>query len=160
MLMPITERIRNFFSHKEVRAFLRHPASVIVWITLFCIVVKENYPFSHFPMYSGFSDRTYFYYFAQEGDPIEAKRIFKTSIPRSKKLMGNYKDEGEKANPEAEDEAIEREAGRELLAYLRESTTRKEIYAEILSKPISLMRKNIEYKDGEFHTEDLEIVTD
>ena len=157
--MPITEKVRNFFSHKEVRAFLRHPASVIVWITLFCVIVKENYPFSHFPMYSGFADKTYFYYFAQDGEPIEAKRIFKTSIPRSKKLMGNYKDEAEDANPKASDEENEKEAGSVLLAYLRESTTRKEVYAEILAKPISLMRKNIHYKDGEFLTEDIEIVT-
>ncbi len=154
------EKIRSFFSHADVRAFLRHPASIIAWITLLCVVVKEQYPFSHFPMYSGFEKKTYFYWFAQDGEPIQAKRIFKTSIPRSKKLMSPYKKEAKKKNPKATDEEVEAVAGRKLLAYLRKTTTQKEKYAEVLNRPITLMRKNIEYEGGEFVTEDLIIVTD
>ncbi|MEM9478194.1 MAG: hypothetical protein AAGA58_00885 [Verrucomicrobiota bacterium] len=160
MEMRVAEKLKELAARPEVKAFLRHPASWLAWVVLFSIAVKENYPFSHFPMYSGFSSRTYFYYFEQEGEPIEAKRIFKTSIPRSKKLMGNYKDEVEDARKDAEDEEIEREAAKMLLAYLRETTTQKEKYAEILGKPITVMRKNIEFVDGEFLMEDLTIVTD
>ena len=46
------------------------------------------------------------------------------------------------------------------LAYLRKTTTQKKKYANVLNRPITLMRKNIEYEDGEFVSEDLVIVTD
>ena len=49
-------------------------------MTLLCLVLRENYPFSHFPMYSSFSRSTYFLYLADEkGAPLPTKRFGLTS---------------------------------------------------------------------------------
>ena len=71
--------------------FFRHPISALFWFTVISLIVREQYPFSHYPMYSGFSSKTYYFYLAGEGgQPIKAKRIFKKSIPKMKKLYAGY----------------------------------------------------------------------
>ncbi len=146
--------------------FCRHPASVLVWFVLFSLVVKENYPFSHFPMYKGFEDKTYYFYVASGGEPLPAKPMFKVSVPRIKKLHGNLmetladeRDDGTRAyqlGPEAE-----AEAGRRLLDQLRAQMPgkRKKKYADTLAKPLTLMRVDIQYADGTFSKTPREVVT-
>ena len=60
------------------------PAAALRWLRRFrCLAVmvllgltlRENYPFSHFPMYSTFSSRTYFIYLSNSaGEPRQNPR--------------------------------------------------------------------------------------
>jgi len=45
-------------------------------ITVLCLGLRENYPFSNFPMYSSFSQHTYFLYLANvAGEPIKTRQL-------------------------------------------------------------------------------------
>jgi len=146
--------------------FLRHPASVLVWVVVFSLIVKENYPFSHYPMYSGFEDKTYYFYLTSEGEPVPAKPVFRVSVPRIKKIHGNFmkeiaegRDDG--TRPSQLDAEAQAEAGRQLLDQLRAQMPegRRERYAGILAKPLTLVRVDIRYEDGTFSKTRREIVT-
>ncbi len=54
------------------------PALTILWLfTLLNLLIRESFPFSHFPMYSKFSDFTYYVFIADEfGEPIPLKENF------------------------------------------------------------------------------------
>ncbi len=48
----------------------------LLLVTVLCLVLRENYPFSHFPMYSSFSNETYFLYLTDAaGQPIATSRL-------------------------------------------------------------------------------------
>ncbi len=48
----------------------------LLLVTVLCLVLRENYPFSHFPMYSSFSNETYFLYLTDAaGQPIATSRF-------------------------------------------------------------------------------------
>ena len=81
-----TSRVKRF--HTGLLHFCKHPASILVWFCLFSLVVKEQYPFSHYPMYSGWSNRTHYFYIEDENGPIKSKLVFRVSVPRTKKLYG------------------------------------------------------------------------
>jgi hypothetical protein len=45
-------------------------------MTVLCLALRENYPFSNFPMYSSFSQHTYFLYLANvAGEPIKTRQL-------------------------------------------------------------------------------------
>ena len=59
----------------------------LVVITLLSLVLRENYPFSHFPMFSGFSSKSYFIYLADaHGTPVQTTR-FRLSNSALKKIF-------------------------------------------------------------------------
>jgi hypothetical protein len=57
-------------------------------MVLLCLGLRENYPFSHFPMYSSFSDHTYFLYLADKNDRAIATRRLGLSSSTLKKIFG------------------------------------------------------------------------
>ncbi len=60
-----------------------------MWLlTLICLVVEEQYPFSNFPMYSSFGDRTYYIYLADgAGQPLATKPTAGMTTPTLKKVF-------------------------------------------------------------------------
>lgn len=153
-----------------LKRFFRHPVSILFWFIAFSLIVEENYPFSHYPMYKGFSEETFYLYIASEGKPVPAKPIFKVSVPKMKKLYGNHMDQiaeerteasGGKIRPYEMGDDAKKEAGERLLKQLRKAVPKKQQkeYAEILAKPLTLMRVDILYKDGKFTKTPHEIVS-
>lgn len=74
---------------KMITALLRKlaPISVAIGVTIVCLVVKENYPFSHYPMYSNFEDQTYYVWLADhEGEPIAAQKTTYHRLGKIKKI--------------------------------------------------------------------------
>ena len=144
--------------------FCKHPASLLVWFCLISLIVQEQYPFSHYPMYSGWSDRTHYFYIADEEGPIKAKLVFKVSVPRTKKLYGGIIKKIEQERGVDHDELTEAdfaEAGRRLLKKLRDEAPpqRREKYAKIIDGELSLVRVEIIRDDKEFITEKKTVVT-
>lgn len=150
--------------HAGLLRFCKHPASILVWFCLFSLIVKEQYPFSHYPMYSGWSHRTHYFYIANDEEPIKAKRVFKVSVPRTKKLYGGIIEEIEDERGVSNHELTQAdfsEAGRRLLKKLRDEAPprRREQFAEIMSRNLSLVRVEIVRDKRKFTTEERTIVT-
>ena len=63
------------------------PISVAVGVTVACLIAKENFPFSHYPMYSNFEDQTYYVWLADGDDqPIPAQKVTYLRLGRIKKI--------------------------------------------------------------------------
>lgn len=144
--------------------FVRHPASVLVWFCLFSLVVKEQYPFSNFPMYSSWGSRTHYFYIKADDEPIQAKMVFRVSVPRMKKLYGGILDklgkEVGKTHSELGD-ADFAEAGRRLLQQLREEAPekRRKKWGDIMDRDLSLVRVDIQREGKQFKKDESVVVT-
>lgn len=88
------------------------------------LAIKENFPFSHWPMYSNFSPESgYVYVVDDAGEPMAAARFFETA-PRLRKqfererrsALARAKNDGQRKTTEE----IEREAATHLLKRLAE----------------------------------------
>lgn len=121
--------------------FCKHPASILVWFCLFSLIIKEQYPFSHYPMYSGWSSRTHYFYIADKDGPIQAKTVFKVSVPRIKKMYGGNNgtldkvlEAQRKSTGNKKYELVEAdyaEAGRALLEKLRNGVPKKRLEGQM-----------------------------
>lgn len=150
--------------HAGLLKFCKHPASILAWFCLFSLIIKEQYPFSHYPMYSGWSHRTHYFYIADEDGPIKAKQVFKVSVPRTKKLyggiLGDLKDEQKKSYDEMTS-ADHQEAGRRLLEQLRQNApaNRRKKFGDIMDRDLTLMRVEILREKDQFSSTPKEVVT-
>lgn len=82
-----------------------------------CLLLKENFPFSHFPMYESFSDYSFVIYVAdKDGEPLPVQSItsFKTS-----KLKKIFNDEQKAERRRLESEGVEIEGYRFMTAEQR-----------------------------------------
>lgn len=94
------------FTRAKLLSFLqRMPLKTCILVIALCLILKENYPFSHFPMYSSFSDQTFFVYISDANDkpiPIEVltairtgrlKKVYDTQLRAVSKKLGKRKRE-------------------------------------------------------------------
>lgn len=107
-------------------------ASIIAWVrrtryqcllvmVLLCLGLRENYPFSNFPMYSSFSSKTYFLYLSDaDGQPLKTREFglsssgLKKIFDRSRRFeLEHFKKAGSERVALAE-----AAAGQSLLRYL------------------------------------------
>jgi hypothetical protein len=151
-------------AHARLLGFCKHPASILVWFCLFSLIVQEQFPFSHYPMYSGWSSRTHYFYLADEDGPIPAKLVFKTSVPRTKKLYGGILDKVKKERGVEYSDLTEgdfAEAGRRLLKKLRGEApaSRRDKFGDIMDRELSLVRVEIIREKKKFRTEEHTVVT-
>jgi hypothetical protein len=153
--------------HPRLHAFLRHPASLLVWFTLFSVLVREQYPVSHFPMYSGFEDKTWYIYFqTADGQPLQTKRVFKNTCARSKKRYGSLAREYMKEIGKEDDRpnAAEHEVigARLIEEYKRNAPAKvrkKREFDAVFNGEVTLVRVEINFEDGEFTTTEQKIAT-
>ena len=72
--------------HAAGRAILQLPYKPMLAITAACLLIGEQYPFSDFPMYSSFSDSTYYVYLADgSGQPLSTYGAIGVSTATLKK---------------------------------------------------------------------------
>jgi len=77
MMKNITRRLKQF----------AHPIVIIPILTVFSLKARENYPFSHYPMYSKNGSGTYYVYLQdRDGNPIATSKNFRISTSQVKKL--------------------------------------------------------------------------
>lgn len=94
------------------------------------LAIKENFPFSHWPMYSNFSPESgYVYVINNAGEPIAAARFFETA-PRLRKQFERERRSGlaraKKDGRKKTAEEIEGEAATHLLKRLAERLSAEE----------------------------------
>src|SRR5215467_11610259 len=90
-------------------------------MVLLGLILRENYPFSNFPMYSSFSRRTYFIYLANSaGEPIRTRDLKLSNNGLKKIFDRNRREELLRFANAGEKRVVlaEEAAGRLLLSYL------------------------------------------
>ncbi len=96
------------------------PLKVLWLLTLVNLLVEENFPFSHFPMYSSFSRFTYYIYVTNEYDvPIPMKRVFGIEASFLKKVYDRDVRSGRSRRMRTLTQPELADAGRMALAFLR-----------------------------------------
>ena len=66
------------------------PISVAIGLTIACLIARENYPFTHYPMYSNFEDQTYYVWLADGQDrPIPVEKLTYNRLGRIKKIYNS-----------------------------------------------------------------------
>jgi hypothetical protein len=123
------------------------PSSVLAWfrdtpcrwllvMTLLGLGLRENYPFSHFPMFSSFSSRSYFIHLADRDGTALGTRQFGLSNSAMKKIFDQYRRTQLKRFADAGSERVplaEAAAGQSLLRYLEGLTTARPAAGKLLS---------------------------
>lgn len=103
-------------------AWLRHTRyQCLVVMTLLGLGLRENYPFSQFPMFSSFSSRTYFIHLADADGTALMTRQVGISNSTMKKIFDGYRRVELKHFADAGSERVplaEAAAGQSLLRYL------------------------------------------
>jgi len=98
----------------------------LVLSTVLCLMLKENFPFSHFPMYSAFGKRTHYVYLTDGKDrPVPVESITYVRTGRLKKIFNQKLAEtaGETGKKKRELTPAERSAaGEHTLRWLYEVT--------------------------------------
>ena len=70
------------------RIIRRIPLKLCLLVTVVCLVVKEEFPFSHFPMYESFSDYSFTVYIAdRDGEPIPVQSLTSQKTSKLKKIF-------------------------------------------------------------------------
>lgn len=112
----------------------RYPCVLVM--TLLGLVLQENYPFSHFPMFSSFSRRTYFIHLADAHGRALSTRQFGLSNSTLKKIFDGYRRKELRHFADAGDARVPRAeaaAGQSLLRYLEGLTATRPQARKLLS---------------------------
>lgn len=76
----------------SARAWLqRTRCKWLLVMTILCLGLRENYPFSNFPMYSSFSNRTYYLYLTDAKGAVIRTKEFGLSSSTMKKIFDRYR---------------------------------------------------------------------
>jgi|SRR5579862_4217504 len=129
--MPTVDRV-------QIRATLER-WSVFITLTILCLIVGENYPFSNFPMYSSFAPNSSYIYLADvTGAPVPTSRFGLNTMDLKKLFQSNRQAELEsKAGPDAA-------AGAALLHYLENL---RAVPPDLL-RGLQVRRVNLLWKSG------------
>jgi len=74
-----------------VRALIqRFPFKVLVLLVALSLVLREFYPFSHYPLYTTFDGKTWYVYLTDQDDkPLPAVAVTRTRASRIKKIYNS-----------------------------------------------------------------------
>jgi len=135
------------------------PLKTALAVVAVCFAVRENFPFSHFPMYSSFSDYSYYVYIADARDepvPIQSLSGHKTSALK-KIYDGQLADE--RARLEEAGVTVDgfrfmtdvqrRPAGEYTLRWIYDNAKRERKAELDALRPLRLYQVHLRYEDGE-----------
>ncbi|MFQ3577643.1 MAG: hypothetical protein SNJ52_01345 [Verrucomicrobiia bacterium] len=129
------------------------PFKRVALLTLFLFCIKEFYPFSHFPMYSGLGeDADLFYTRAISGEPIPVLTVFGIRTARLKKQFNTELDAITRERDARRSQATieeQREAGERALRYLVNNQNDGQRYTYPI-RAVELVRVVVEVREGVF----------
>ena len=116
----------------------------------FSLVVRENYPFSHYPMYSDPNPNRYYFWLATpDQKPLPVQTLTGKTAAQLGKILRSITDKRVKAlNVKHRDQLPEPEraaAAAEILSFLRQEATHLK---QTLPPKLAIMRTDIAYVDG------------
>jgi hypothetical protein len=131
------------------RLLLHTPLTTLAIFVAVSLIVKENYPFSHFPMYaSPTAPRSYYMITDAEGRPLPIATLTGVTLPKIGKMHWKKSQEREamaRKSGEADPAGQEKEIGREICEMLRRQASRR---GQTLPPSVQLYRVEIQYDDG------------
>ncbi|MDB6117095.1 MAG: hypothetical protein JWO08_876 [Verrucomicrobiaceae bacterium] len=129
-----------------------HKIIILVALPVFCALslqLKENYPFSHFPMYGNPTPVSQYYHLTDgEGKPLPIATLTGKTAPKLGKMLRSYRDERMKEiKPKVKDLSKEDWAlvCQKVLDYLRQQAAVKHMQ---LPAKMKIMSTEIRYADG------------
>ncbi len=152
----------------SLRAFCRHPFFAMFVLIGVSLAVKENYPFSHFPMYGNPGPSTTYLYIAEaredgSHEPLPVRELAGITAPKVKKIFGSRVDAYCKENSRKEDTLSDRELasiGQDILDYLRPLAVKRSKGREPMPDKMALIQVRIEYSEGGGFSETPRTITD
>ena len=141
------------------QAFSAIPLKTTLAVVAICFIVRENFPFSHFPMYSSFDKYSYYIHIAdKDGKPLP---IFTLSGHRTSSLKKIYNSELKRTRERLEADGVEikglqfmtpdqrQPAGQHVLDWILNNT--KEHLRPGLEehRPLQVFHTHLRAKDGE-----------
>ena len=132
--------------------FARWP--VFFALAILCLVLRENYPFSNYPMYSSFAPKAYFIYLADANGQALAALRFGLTTPGLKKIFESRRRQiaRERGETGSDLAAADRAAGIALLRYL-EKLPAVQRQPPGLLRGLQVRRVNILWKKGVIEAE-------
>ncbi len=131
------------------QGWLRTPLTSLLLYCLVSVFLQENYPFSHFPMYSNPSrERPYYMVSDGDGNPIPIDTLTGVTCPKIGKI---YRKECEelakklKLNKDRLPAEHKQAIGEKMFSYLR---TEAEAHQKTLPPKLLLVRMEISYRNG------------
>lgn len=128
---------------------------ILLAMAAFCalsLALKENYPFSHFPMYGDPEPVASFYYLADgDGRPLPIATLTGKTPPKLGKMLRAYRDERlavlKKAKPKLQDLPPEEwpPLCQKTLAYLRQQAG---VLKKDLPAKLQIIKTSIRYENG------------
>jgi hypothetical protein len=127
----------------------RHAFYPVVLFIVASSIIRENYPFSHFPMYAKPSPKPLSYAYLADGggEPLSLLHYTGLTPSRLSKLFGKRKAKYEKQGGLNQQE-IDHGSGLEVLEYVREMNAKRP--TRPLPDAIQLIKVVIDYGDGVF----------
>ena len=112
---------------KKILAILRHPFFPFIPFVIFMAKVKENYPFTNYPMYStpGPGPISYFYLTDAQDNPLPVKVHCGITSPRVKRLFETKLKQVGREQPQLTDAERHRLVLDEVFPFLRTAAERK-----------------------------------
>ena len=142
----------------QIRATLqRWP--VLFGLTILCLIARENYPFSNFPMYSSFAKSSYYIYLADgTGQPLATSRFGLTTTGLKKIFESNRRAEFrvDKGTAKPDSALADRAAAAALLRYLDQLPDVRRQPPELLHG-LQVRRVNLLWKAGRIEAETITI---
>ena len=130
------------------RLALQTPLTSLAIFVVGSLILKETYPFSHFPMFSSpTAPRAYYMVTDSAGQPLPISKLTGVTLPKIGKThwRKSRQSQGETEKAEREDPGRNDEVGREICALLRHQAARR---GQALPPGMQLFRVEIQYNDG------------
>ncbi len=137
-----------------LRTTVRHPVFPLLPFVVFLAIVKENYPFTNYPMYSnpGPGPISYYYLADSTGTPIPVSSHCGITSPRMKRLYERKVAQLRRSRPDLRAEEVHRIVLDEVFPFLRGSANRR--HRPLPDEPMRLYKGEIYHlDDGEFSEE-------
>lgn len=130
-----------------------HKLIILIALPVFCALslwLRENYPFSHFPMYGNPTPVSQYYHLADgDGKPLPIATLTGKTAPKLGKMLRTYRDERLKAiKPKVKELPKEDWAAicQKVLDYLRQQAAVKHL---TLPAKMKIMSTEIRYQGGQ-----------
>ena len=130
------------------RLALQTPLTTLAIFVAGSLLLKETYPFSHFPMFSSpTAPRAYYMVTDSAGQPLPIAKLTGVTPPKIGKMHWRKSRQSQRETEQAKREEAGRndQVGREICTMLRDQAARR---GQVLPPGIQLFRVEIRYDDG------------
>ncbi len=135
----------------------RTPGKPLLLLTFLCLCIRDQFPFSNFPMYSSFTNKTFYVYLADgTGQPVATPASTGLRTSQLKKIYQSELHEEEQPPGRAQSRLTieeKRAAGERVLATLKGSQWVRE--RSKLPPVVRLYEVNISFREGRFEKQSL-----